>query len=111
MSQHISQLARIVAEKTGQPVRVIENIQWETFDAIASMIAGGEILSVTNFGTFGQRTRPAGMGRDVSSGTLTPIPSMQVATFKATGRLKVMVRDGDPKLSIRKPQQKRKQES
>lgn len=101
----IHELAKTVPAETvrTRPVKETEEIIWNFLDVVAQTLAAGDSLTISNFGTFSAHERPARKARNPQTGETVEIPAQRVATFKATGRLREMVRDGDTTSTIRKP--------
>ena len=61
---------------------------------IAASLARGEAVSLSGFGTFGTRRRPARTGRNPRMGETLEISASTVATFKAGKPLRDAVNAG-----------------
>ena len=102
MATSIHKLAKTVAEDTIRPVEVVEEILWSAFNALAQTLAAGERFTLSNFGTFEVRDREARTARNPHTGGTVQVAPTRVPQFRATGRLREMVRDGDTNGTIKK---------
>lgn len=100
-------LIRATAQDTGQTIAEVEATLWSAFDIIARSVAAGETLNITNFGTFDARQTAGRMARHIGTGEPMVVPPLRLARFKASGRMRVMVREGNSTDSIRKPIRRR----
>ncbi|MGP4085446.1 HU family DNA-binding protein [Streptomyces sp. KR55] len=99
---NIRQLAEIVADDTGLTLSDTEDTLWAAFDAIARTLAAGESFTLSNFGTFATYTHATHKSFNIGTRESMVVPAYRAARFRATGRLREMVRDGDTGASIRK---------
>jgi DNA-binding protein HU-beta len=63
-------------------------------EIISEALAQGESISLTGFGTFEVRERPAHKGRNPRTGEELQIPASRIPAFKAGAALKATVNKG-----------------
>lgn len=102
--QRINQgrLAELVAERSGVDRRTVDTVLRATFDAIGSAVAYGEEVSVTNFGTWGSRERPAGVRRNPATGGSVHVPAHRVPTFSYSDAVREAAATGNVPDTFRK---------
>lgn len=101
--RNTTDLVKQVAKETGQSREVAKEIVMATLQAIASGLARGDHYIITNFGTFTPLERPARLARNPQTGGMVQVPAVVEPRFRSTGRLRKMVRDGDPAARIDRP--------
>lgn len=85
-------LLRKVADKTGHPLKEVENITNAVLDTIEEALAANEKVQILGFGTFETRKRSERNGRNPLTGELITIPSGIAPAFKPGGKLKGSVK-------------------
>ncbi|MEV6791299.1 HU family DNA-binding protein [Streptomyces sp. NPDC051320] len=98
----IKRLTAAVAAEAGLTREQAQAAVRAVFDTIARDLAAGRSLTVSNFGTFSAKVRPAGVAQNIATGERMATVAHHVPRFRATGRLRDMVRDQDATASIRK---------
>ena len=83
-----SELVTLVAEKTGFSKKDTEKTIDTVFTAIADIMAAGDKLQISGFGTFETRERPARKGRNPRTKEEITIPATTAPAFKAGKALK-----------------------
>ena len=83
-----SELVTLVAEKTGFSKKDTEKTIDTVFTAIADIMAAGDRLQISGFGTFETRERPARKGRNPRTKEEITIPATTAPAFKAGKALK-----------------------
>lgn len=73
----------LVAEKSGLTKKDAEKAVDAVFETLEDLLADGDRLQLTGFGTFKTRVRPARMGRDPNTGEAMPLPQATVPVFEA----------------------------
>ena len=86
-----TELAAVVAEKTGLTKKDALAAVNETFDAITSALTGGDKVSLIGFGTFEVSERAARQGRNPHTGETLSIAASKSPKFKAGKALKEAV--------------------
>lgn len=86
-----TELAAVVAEKTGLSKKDAVAAVNETFDAVTQALAGGEKVQLIGFGTFEVSERAAREGRNPHTGETVKIPAAKKPRFKAGKALKEAV--------------------
>lgn len=76
-------LINSVAEATGLSKKDSEAAVSAVFGTIESVVASGEKVTITGFGTFEQRSRAAREGRNPRTGETIVIPAQNTPAFKA----------------------------
>lgn len=85
----LKNLAALVAKKHGISNANAEAILNDTFLTIAGHVAGGNEVSIHNFGKFKPKESSARTGRNPSTGKPIEIAASQTLGFKASSTLKV----------------------
>ena len=75
-------------------------------DTIAAVVAKGDKVSITGFGTFSKSDRPARTGRNPQTGAPVKIKATSVPKFKAGAEFKAIV-SGKKKVAAAKPAAKK----
>ena len=78
---------RLVAQ-TGLSKSVAKEVVDDMFQTIGDVLANGEEVRITGFGTFGTRSRPARTGRNSRTGEAVLISASMSPTFEAGKTLK-----------------------
>ena len=89
-----SDLVRRIVGETGLTRPDAEAAVNSMLSGIAASLARGEAVSLSGFGTFGTRRRPARTGRNPRTGETLEISASTVATFKAGKPLRDAVNAG-----------------
>lgn len=87
-------VAERLAQRTGMSKAVARDAVDGIFAAIGGALAGGEVVQIAGFGTFGTRSRPARIGRNPRTGEAVSIAASTSPTFKAGKTLKDAVNSG-----------------
>ena len=82
------ELIDAVASATGESKSSVSSVIDETLKAITGVLADGDKVTFTGFGTFERRYRKARMGRNPQTGAPVPIAASNVPAFKAGKSLK-----------------------
>lgn len=77
-----------INELTGIDKTKVAMVYDSLFDEIGKTLAGGDKVSVPNFGTFQISERAARMGRNPATGQTIKIAASKTARFKASKGLK-----------------------
>lgn len=88
-------LAGDVFEKVGlsskkDAMQIVETI----FDSMKAILAEGESIKITGFGTFLIRKKGARRGRNPKTGVEVPITPRKVVTFKPSIQFKALIEKG-----------------
>lgn len=88
-------LAEDVFEKVGlsskkDAMQMVETI----FDSMKDILAEGESIKITGFGTFLVRKKGARRGRNPKTGVEVPITPRKVVTFKPSIQFKALIEKG-----------------
>lgn len=86
-----NQFIALVAEKSGMTKKDAERAADAVFEAIEDVLAAGDRLQLTGFGTFKTRVRPARMGRNPKTGEPMPIEEATVPVFEPGKQLRERV--------------------
>ena len=81
-------LIEIVVSKTGLSKREADEALNVAFDEICERLINGEVVKLTDFGTFTVRVRQARNGTNPKTGVAISIPETKVIGFKPSKRLK-----------------------
>ncbi len=77
-----------ISELTGIDKTKVAMVYDSMFDEIGKTLAGGDKVSVPNFGTFLVSERAARQGRNPATGATIQIKASKTARFKASKNLK-----------------------
>lgn len=83
-----SELINIIASESGLSKANAARALDATTDAITSVMASGDSVQLTGFGSFIVRDRAARAGRNPQTGAIIKISASKVAAFKAGKALK-----------------------
>ena len=83
-----TELAAVVAEKSGLMKKDVERVVAATFETITAQLAKGEKVQLSGFGTFEVKDREARIGRNPHTKEAIDIPATRVPSFKASQALK-----------------------
>lgn len=86
-----SDLVEKIADKSGLTRADAERALSATVDAITEAVAGGEKVTVPDFGTFEKRERSARTGRNPQTGAAIDIAATSTPGFKAGTAFKRLV--------------------
>lgn len=78
-----TELIAAIAEQSGLTKKDAEKALNATIDTIIKVVAEGDKIQLTGFGTFEQRQRNARTGVDPRTGNSIEIPASKVPAFKA----------------------------
>jgi len=84
-------LADTVYEKVGISKKEAEEIIETLFSSLKGILAEGESVKITGFGTFLVRRKGSRKGRNPKTGTEIEITQRKVVTFKPSTQLKDLV--------------------
>ena len=87
-----TELAAIVAEKSGVSKKDAERVVNAAFDTIAQALQNDEKVQISGFGIFEVKAREARVGRNPRTKEEIQIPATQQPVFKASKVLKDSVR-------------------
>lgn len=83
-----SEFVTLVAEKTGMSKKDTEKTIDAVFAAMSDVLAEGDKLQMSGFGTFETKTRAARTGHNPRTGESIEIAAATIPTFKAGKALK-----------------------
>lgn len=86
-----AELSDKIYEKIGLSRKEALGIVEMLFESIKSILADGESIKITGFGTFLVRKKSARKGRNPKTGTELEIESRKVVTFKPSLHFKALV--------------------
>jgi len=86
-----AELADRLYEKVGLPKKEATSIVETLFDSMKSILAEGESIKITGFGTFLVRKKSSRKGRNHKTGTELEIEQRRVVTFKPSLQFKAIV--------------------
>ncbi len=86
-----AELADKLYEKVGLPKKEATAIVETLFDSMKSILAEGESIKITGFGTFLVRKKGSRKGRNPKTGTELEIEQRRVVTFKPSLQFKAIV--------------------
>lgn len=89
-----SELVAQVAEKTGQPIKVVNGVVDAIFEAITDSVAKGDPVAFVGFGTFSRVERPARVGRNPKTGESMAIAAAAAPKFSPGSTFKAKVKQG-----------------
>ncbi|KVP96805.1 hypothetical protein WJ97_13070 [Burkholderia ubonensis] len=89
-----TELVAQVAEKTGQPVKVVNGVVDAVFEAIGDAVSAGDSAAFVGFGTFSRSERPARTGRNPKTGETMQIEATVVPKFSPGSVFKAKVKNG-----------------
>lgn len=89
-----SELVAQVAEKTGQPQKVVAGVLDAVFETIGDAVSAGDSVSFVGFGTFSRSERPARAGRNPRTGEELQIDATVVPKFTPGSVFKAKVKNG-----------------
>ncbi len=78
-----TELIAAIAEQSGLSKKDAEKALTATIDTIIKVVADGDKIQLTGFGTFEQRQRNARTGVDPRTGNSIEIPASKIPAFKA----------------------------
>ncbi len=87
-----TELAEMVAKKTGMSKKDSENATSAVLDGITEALVKGDKVQLVGFGTFEVRERKEREGRNPGTGEVIKIAAQKVPAFKAGKALKDQVR-------------------
>jgi len=90
-----SDLAGMVAERSGLTGSAAKDLVDSTFELIAQRLAAGDEVNVAGFGKFSVIERSSRWGRNPQTGASMFIPAAKAPKFSAAGALKTGVK-GQP---------------
>lgn len=71
-----------MAGKTGLNKRANEQVMDAIFETLGQILADGERLVISGFGTFTTKQRAARIARNPGTGEVVPVPAMRTAVFR-----------------------------
>ncbi len=83
-----AEFVSLVAERTGMSKKDTEKTMDTIFEALGDVMAKGDKIQVSGFGTFETKERAARVGHNPRTGEEIPIASAVVPTFKPGKALK-----------------------
>ena len=83
-----AEFVALVAEKTGFSKKATEKTIDAVFEAMGDVMAAGDKVQISGFGTFETKTRAARTGHNPRTGEEIPIAEATVPVFKAGKGLK-----------------------
>ena len=86
-----TELAAVVAEKSGLMKKDVERVVAATFETITAQLAKGEKVQLSGFGSFEVKEREARVGRNPRTKEAIQIPASKAPVFKASKTLKDMI--------------------
>ena len=86
-----TELAAVVAEKSGLTKKDVERVVAATFETITAQLAKGEKVQLSGFGSFEVKAREARVGRNPRTKEAIQIPASKAPVFKASKTLKDMI--------------------
>ena len=86
-----TELAAVVAEKSGLMKKDVERVVAATFETIIAQLAKGEKVQLSGFGSFEVKEREARVGRNPRTKEAIQIPASKAPVFKASKTLKDMI--------------------
>ena len=86
-----AELADRLYEKVGLPKKEATSIVETLFDSMKSILAEGESIKITGFGTFLVRKKSSRKGRNPKTGAELEIEQRRVVTFKPSLQFKALV--------------------
>lgn len=89
-------LADKLAERTGMARSVAYEAVESIFDIIASRVAQGGSVSITNFGSFALRDKSARMARNPQTGDRIQVPPRKAVKFAVSPRLVDFANSANP---------------
>lgn len=90
------QLAEAVALQLGVSLDDGFDAVDAVLNTIAQTVASGHSVTVTNFGSWNPKHRPARTARNPQTGELVTVPATTRLAFRISDRLAEIVRDQDP---------------
>lgn len=97
-----SDLANLLAARTGLTQKEAHEVIRELADIIASTVTAGQDVAITNFGTWLSRESAERKARNPHTGGQVIVPAHRKVRFRISPRLAEIVRGGDPTASTRK---------
>jgi len=91
-----TELAAKVAQTIKEPKTRVAAWVDEAFEAMATALASGEDVNITDFGRFQVAERAARVGRDPRTGAKVDIPAKRVVKFKPGQALRNRVQPSGP---------------
>jgi len=91
MTMGITELTKVMSEKTGLPQKKTEAFLHALTTEIAAKLAAGDKVRLTGFGTFSSRKRAARQGKNPATGENIQIPASNTPAFKPGKELKEKV--------------------
>jgi len=82
-----SELITALAERTGQTKVEVTKTLGALTDILTEVGTNQDTLTLTGFGTFKGKTRPAGTARNPATGGTVEVPEKKLLTFKASSAL------------------------
>lgn len=90
---NLTSIAAQVAEKLDMSQKDAVVAVTSVFETITESLVEGNQVSISNFGSFVTKERPARVGRNPQTGDPIEIEARSVASFKASQKLKDAVKD------------------
>lgn len=82
-----------IAQQTGLTQGDVKNVVEGVLDGITDALAAGDKVELRDFGIFKVKSRRSRVGRNPRTGTVVPIESKRVSTFKPGKIMKERVAD------------------
>jgi DNA-binding protein HU-beta len=92
MLKHTTDVIRTVAKEQRLSQRVVSDAVNEFFRQVRQVVASGQSVQVTGFGTFYSRERKEAKGRNFKTNEIVTIPAGRQAAFRAGELLRSAVR-------------------
>ena len=86
-----SELIDVIARKTGESKRSVNEVVDVFVDEVQRTVKKGEKVTLPGFGTFERRNRAARTGRNPQTGETIQVPAAKVPAFKAGSSFKSYV--------------------
>jgi DNA-binding protein HU-beta len=96
------QLVEAIASRLNVSPRHVEGVISTALDVIVQSVAGGERVSITNFGTWYPAERPEHKRRNPQTGGTVTVQAGRTPRFRVGPRFKQIVFGGDPTARRRK---------
>lgn len=90
---NLTNVATALALKLNIPQKSAVEAVSTVFEVISDSLVQGDQVSISNFGSFGTKARPARTGRNPQTGDPIEIEARRAVSFKASQKLKDIVKD------------------
>lgn len=107
----MTMLVNRVVSRTGYPRLEVAEITLAVFTEVAEIMAAGDSVAISNFGTFSAPVLPAGNVRNPQTGSKMSVPERRRAKFRTSPSLKTLIQKPGKITLKKKPSRWKKPEA